>query len=70
MSPLQERRLGRAERLHAASRPIRCLWQDEDETFDQVQARISAMIASGKASRHDRFAVFSWLPSAPEKADS
>jgi hypothetical protein len=70
MSASRERQLGRAERLHAASRPVRCFWQDEDETFDQVQARISAMIASGKARRDDRFVVFSWLPSTGERADS
>ena len=70
MSASRERRLQGAEKLHAASRPIRCVWQDEDETFDQVQARISAMIASGKASRADRFVVFSWLPSEGERADS
>jgi hypothetical protein len=69
MSASRESRIGRAEKLHAASRPMRFLWQDEDETFDQVEARISDMIASGKARRDDRFVVFSWLPSKGERTD-
>jgi hypothetical protein len=36
------------------------IWWGSDEPRDIIQTRIHAMIASGEASRHDRFVPFSW----------
>jgi hypothetical protein len=36
------------------------LWWELDEPRDIVRTRIRAMIASGEASRNDRFIVLSW----------
>jgi hypothetical protein len=54
------RRFGCVERARAAQCRDHYLWQKTDETYDVVRARIDAMIASGEASRNDRFVTFSW----------
>jgi hypothetical protein len=58
MSSRLERRVASLERACAARRRDHLLWCLADETQVQVDARIAAMIASGQASRNDRFVVF------------
>jgi hypothetical protein len=58
------RRFGCVERARAALCRDHYLWREADETDDVVRARIDAMIASGKASRNDRFVTFSWRSKA------
>jgi hypothetical protein len=60
MKPSLERRARCLERIRAAQCRTHYLWQDMDETDDQVEARIRAMIASGEASPNDRFVTFCW----------
>ena len=55
-----ERRVRGTERLRAAQRRTHYLWQDMDETTEQVQARMRAMIASGEARRDDEFMTLFW----------
>jgi hypothetical protein len=64
MNPPLERRVGGLEKAHAARRRDRYLFRRTNETDAQVQARIDAMIASGQASRSDRFVIFEWRSSA------
>jgi hypothetical protein len=52
------------ERVRAAQSRDHYLWKKTDETDDQVRARIDAMIATGEASRNDRFVTFSWRSEA------
>jgi hypothetical protein len=54
------RRIERLESARAARRRTHYLFRGLDETNAQVDARISAMIASGAAGRNDRFVIFSW----------
>jgi hypothetical protein len=61
------RRLDRLAKAHAARRRTHYLFRGVDEIELQVDARIGAMIASGKAGPNDRFVVFSWR--SPADAD-
>jgi hypothetical protein len=63
------RRLDRLQKAHAARRRTHYLFRGMDETEPQVDARIDAMIASGKAGPNDRFVVFSWRSPADDKAN-
>jgi hypothetical protein len=60
MKPSLQRRACCVERFRAARCRTDYLFQDMDETYDQVQARIGAKIASGEASPNDRFVTFYW----------
>jgi hypothetical protein len=64
-----ERRVRGVERARAAQRQMRFIWQDTDETSEEVQARIRARIASGEASPTDQFVTFSWRSPADDGAD-
>jgi hypothetical protein len=64
------RRFGCVERARAAQRRDHYLWKGTDDTDDVVDARIEAMIASGKASRDDRFVIFSWRSGAGHDAEN
>jgi hypothetical protein len=66
MNPSLERRVDALEKAHAAHCRTHYLFRGMDETHAQVQVRIRAMIASGEASRNDRFVTFSWLPPADD----
>jgi len=55
-----ERRVDGLERARAARCRTHYLFRGMGETYAQVQTRIRAMIASGEASRSDRFITFSW----------
>ena len=55
-----DRRLDRAEWSYAAPTRMRFLWQDTDETSEQVKAKMRAMIANGEASPGDQFVIHSW----------
>jgi hypothetical protein len=55
-----ERRVSSMERVLAARRRTHHLWQGWDETYEAVQARIRAKIASGEAGPDDRFITFRW----------
>jgi hypothetical protein len=59
---LQRRLDALAKKIYSAERPPRILWQETTETDAQVQARIRAMIASGKASANDKFCALGWRP--------
>jgi hypothetical protein len=54
------RKVERVAKERAPQPRTHILWWELDETRDKVNARIRAMIASGEASRHDRFLVFTW----------
>jgi hypothetical protein len=54
------RRIDGLARAHVARRRTHYLFRGMDETPDQVEARMRAMIASGEASQGDRFVIFSW----------
>jgi hypothetical protein len=54
------RRINDLARAHVARRRTHYLFRGMDETPGQVDARISAMIASGEACQGDRFVIFSW----------
>jgi len=60
MRPSLKRRVGCLERVLAARRRTRYLWQGHEETDTALRARIRAMIASGEAGRDDRFVTFRW----------
>jgi hypothetical protein len=60
MSRSLERRLDSVEKADAACRKTHHLFWHEDETRAQHQAKIRDMIASGRASRNDRFIRFTW----------
>jgi hypothetical protein len=64
------RRCSCVEGVRAAQRRTHFLWQNTDETYDVVRARIDAMIASGEASRNDRFVTFSWRSDADDGAEN
>jgi hypothetical protein len=66
---LQRRLNALAKKIYAAERHPRILWKETTETDDQIQARIRAMIASGKASANDRFYAIGWPPPAGKGAD-
>ena len=60
------RKADRVEKDRAPKPRIRLFWWDLDETYDMVQARIRASIASGEASPTDRFVTFTWRRPATE----
>jgi hypothetical protein len=57
-------------KIRAAESRLHYLWWDLDETYDMVQARIRAMIASGEASENDEFVTFTWKRSAGDSPDT
>jgi hypothetical protein len=59
-----DRRLDRLEKARAAPARIRFVWQGENETLEQVEAKMRAMVASGKASPRDRLIIHKWNASA------
>jgi len=54
------RKADRVEKDRAPEPRMRFFWWDLDESYDMVQARIRASIASGEASPNDRFVTFTW----------
>jgi hypothetical protein len=44
------------------------LWQGAGETYEQVKAKMRAMIANGAASPRDRLVIFTWNSSADDGA--
>jgi hypothetical protein len=53
----------KADRIAKARAPkprTHIFWWEQDETRDLVRARIRAKIASGEASRNDRFVTYTW----------
>jgi hypothetical protein len=67
---LQRRIEAVAKKVHAPAPGMCILFQETDETDEQVRARFRAMIASGEASENERLVKFRWLPLAAEKADN
>jgi hypothetical protein len=67
---LQRRLDALAKKIYTAERHPRILWKETNETADQVNARIRAMIASGKASPNDRFYAVGWPPAAGAGAEN
>jgi hypothetical protein len=67
---LQRRIEAVAKKVHAPAPRMRFLFQETDETHEQLRARFRAMIASGQASENDRLVSFHWLPPAAEEADN
>jgi hypothetical protein len=59
-----DRRLDRVQADQAAQCRIRLLWQDTDETSEQVKAKMRAMIANGEANPGDQFVIYRWKSSA------
>lgn len=59
-----DRRLDRLEKARAAPARVRFVWQGENETQEQVEAKKRAMIANGEASPRDRLIIFKWNASA------
>jgi hypothetical protein len=59
-----DRRLDRVAGNQAAQSRRRLLWQDTEETSEQVKAKMRAMIANGEANPGDQFVIFSWKSSA------
>ncbi len=56
------RQVARLENLAAGQVRTHYLFQEPDETVEQLQARIRALRASGEVSRGDRIVTLSWLP--------
>jgi hypothetical protein len=54
------RKADRIEKDRVPEPRMRFFWWDLDETYDMVEARIRARIASGEASENDRFVTFTW----------
>jgi hypothetical protein len=50
----------RVEKDRAPEPRMHFFWWELDETYDMVEARIRARIASGEASENDRFVTFTW----------
>jgi hypothetical protein len=69
MRPSLVRRVRGVERARAAHRRMRFVWQGTDETSEEVEARVRAMIASGEASGTDEFVTFGWRSPANDGAD-
>ena len=59
-----DRRLDRLEKACTAPVRIRFVWQGENETQEQVEAKMRAMIANGEASPRDRLIIYKWNASA------
>jgi hypothetical protein len=65
--------LRKADRIMKDRTPeprMQIFWWDLDETYDKVQARMRERIASGKASKNDKFVVFTWTRPEDEGAGS
>jgi hypothetical protein len=60
MKPSVVRKADRVAKDRAPKPRMHFFWWEEDETRDMVQARIRAKIASGEASKNDRFVTFTW----------
>ena len=63
--------LRRTEQIAKARAPeprMHFFWWHSHETRAMVRARIRATIASGEASRYDRFVIFSWTREDGERA--
>jgi hypothetical protein len=54
------RRAARIAKARAPKPGMHFFWWDWHETRSDVRARIRAKIASGEASRYDRFVIFTW----------
>jgi hypothetical protein len=52
--------LKRLQALEQIFRPHRFLWTRRDATDAEIEAERDRMIATGRASAHDRFVIFSW----------
>jgi hypothetical protein len=60
---MKESLIRKADRMledRAPEPQMRFVWWDLDETYDMVEARIRARIASGEASENDEFVTFTW----------
>ena len=60
MKPSMVRKADRIAKDRTPKPRMHFFWWELDETYDMVQARMRAKIASGEASENDRFVVFSW----------
>jgi hypothetical protein len=54
------RKADRMLRERAPKPRMHFFWWELDETYEMVEARIRARIASGEASANDRFVTFTW----------
>jgi hypothetical protein len=54
------RKAERMVRDRAPKPRMHFFWWELDETYDMVEARIRARIASGEASENDDFVTFTW----------
>jgi hypothetical protein len=63
------RKADRVAKERAPKPRMHFFWWDDDETYDMVEARIRAKIASGEASENDRFVTFTWRRPEDEGAD-
>jgi hypothetical protein len=59
-----DRRVDRLEKTRAAPARIRFVWQGAGETYEQVKAKMRAMIANGEANPRDQLVIFTWNASA------
>jgi hypothetical protein len=66
--PSADRRVDQLEKARAAPARIRFVWQGAGETYEQVKAKMRAMIANGAASPRDRLVIFTWNSSADDGA--
>jgi hypothetical protein len=66
MRPSLERRISGMERILTGFRQTHYLFQGLEETYEDVQARIRAKIASGEAGPNDQFVIFRWRSPAAE----
>jgi hypothetical protein len=60
MKPSALRKADRVAKARGPKPRMHFFWWGQDETYDMVQARIRATIASGEASPTDRFVTFTW----------
>ncbi len=63
------RKADRVAKERAPKPRMHFFWWEQNETKDEVQARIRAKIASGKAKKSDKFVIFTWCRPENEGAD-
>jgi hypothetical protein len=69
MKPSLLRKADRMKKDRAPAPRVHIFWWELDETYDMVQARIRAKIASGEASESDRFITYTWTRPKGEGAN-
>jgi hypothetical protein len=60
MKPSLLRKADRMTKDRTPEPRVHIFWWELDETYDMVEARIRAKIASGEASESDRFITYTW----------